>query len=101
MFQPGARPTIAVTSSRNIVVAGAGIGGLAAALALAARGFRVSVFEQAPRPEETGAGIQLAPNATRILRDLGVADRLKPAVVVPEALVVRSGASGRGSSACI
>jgi salicylate hydroxylase len=83
-----------VTTSRNIVVAGAGIGGLTAALALAARGFRVSVFEQAPRLEQVGAGIQLSPNATRILRDLGVEPHLRRAIVVPEALVVRSGASG-------
>ena len=84
-----------MTSSRNIVIAGAGIGGLTAALALAARGFRVSVFEQAARLEAAGAGIQLSPNATRILRDLGVADLLKPSVVVPEALVVRSGVTGQ------
>lgn len=84
-----------MTTSRNIVVAGAGIGGLTTALALAARGFRVSVFEQANRLEEAGAGIQLSPNATRILRGLGIEELLKPSVVVPEALVVRSGASGR------
>jgi len=84
-----------VTSSSNIAIAGAGIGGLTAALALVERGYRVSVFEQAPRLEAVGAGIQLAPNATRILRGLGVADLLRPSVVVPDALVVRSGASGR------
>jgi salicylate hydroxylase len=84
-----------VTASRNIVIAGAGIGGLTAALALAARGCRVSVFEQAARLEEAGAGIQLSPNATRILRALGIEDLLKSSLVVPEALVVRSGASGR------
>lgn len=84
-----------MTASRNIAVAGAGIGGLTTALALAARGYRVSVFEQAARLEEAGAGIQLSPNATRILRELGVEALLKPSVVVPEALVVRSGATGR------
>jgi salicylate hydroxylase len=84
-----------VTASRNIVIAGAGIGGLTAALALAERGFRVSVFEQAPRLEAVGAGIQLSPNATRILRDLSVGDVLERSTVVPDALVVRSGASGR------
>jgi len=84
-----------VTTSRNIVIAGAGIGGLTAALALADKGFRVSVFEQAPRLEAVGAGIQLSPNATRILRDLGIGDVLKRSTVVPDALVVRSGASGR------
>ena len=84
-----------MTASRNIIIAGAGIGGLTAALALAARGHRVSVFEQAARLEEAGAGIQLSPNATRILCALGIEDLLKSSLVVPEALVVRSGASGR------
>jgi salicylate hydroxylase len=84
-----------VATSRNIVIAGAGIGGLTSALALAERGYRVSVFEQAARLEEAGAGIQLSPNATRVLSELGVADLLKPSAVVPEALVVRSGATGR------
>ena len=54
-------------SARTIVVAGAGIGGLTTALALADKGFRVEVFDRAERLEETGAGIQLSPNATRIL----------------------------------
>jgi salicylate hydroxylase len=84
-----------VTASRNIIIAGAGIGGLTAALALAARGHRVSVFEQAARLEEAGAGIQLSPNATRILRALGIERLLQSSLVVPQALVVRSGASGR------
>jgi salicylate hydroxylase len=84
-----------VTTSHNIVVAGAGIGGLTAALTLAKRGCRVSILEQAPRLEAVGAGIQLGPNATRILRDLGVADRLRSAAVVPDGLVVRSAAAGQ------
>jgi 2-polyprenyl-6-methoxyphenol hydroxylase-like FAD-dependent oxidoreductase len=84
-----------VTTSPDIFVAGAGIGGLTAALALAARGCRVAIFEQAPQLEVVGAGIQLSPNATRILRDLGVAERLQPSAVVPDGLVVRSGASGQ------
>jgi salicylate hydroxylase len=56
---------------------------LTAALALARNGFRVVVVEQAARLEETGAGIQLSPNASRILIDLGLADRLRPVVTVP------------------
>ena len=84
-----------MTTSRNIVVAGAGIGGLTTALALAARGFRVSVLEQAAVLEEAGAGIQLSPNATRILIDLGLGELLKPVVVAPDALVVRSAGSAR------
>ena len=57
--------------SRNVLIAGAGIGGLSAALMLAQNGFRVTLLEQAERLEETGAGIQLSPNATRIMIDLG------------------------------
>jgi salicylate hydroxylase len=67
---------------------------LTAALALARNGFRVVVLEQAQRLEETGAGIQLSPNASRILIDLGLADRLRPVVTVPTALRVLSAASG-------
>ena len=54
--------------SGPVLVVGAGIGGLTTALALAQRGFAVAVFEQAERLEEIGAGIQLSPNASRILR---------------------------------
>jgi salicylate hydroxylase len=78
-----------------VIVAGAGIGGLTAALALARNGFSVVVLEQAERLEETGAGIQLTPNATRTLIDLGLAERLRPSVTVPQALRVLSAASGR------
>jgi salicylate hydroxylase len=55
----------------------------------------VIVLEQAERLEETGAGIQLSPNATRTLIDLGLGDRLRPQVVAPEALRVLSARSGR------
>ncbi len=77
-----------------VIVAGAGIGGLTAALALARNGFRVIVLEQAERLEETGAGIQLSPNATRILLDLGLGDRLRPHVVAPTAVRVLAAKSG-------
>ena len=78
-----------------MIVAGAGIGGLTAALALARNGFRVIVLEQAARLEETGAGIQLSPNATRTLIDLGLGERLQPHVSGPEGLQVHSARSGR------
>jgi salicylate hydroxylase len=78
-----------------VIVAGAGIGGLTSALALARNGFRVTVLEQAERLEETGAGIQLSPNATRILIGLGLGEQLLPSVVTPQGLRVRNGKSGR------
>jgi salicylate hydroxylase len=77
-----------------VIVVGAGIGGLAAALALVAKQFRVVVLEQAPRLEETGAGIQLSPNATRILLALGVRKLLQPSVVAPDGVRVRKARSG-------
>ena len=60
--------------ARSIIVAGGGIGGLAAALALNRKGFRVTVLEQAAEFGEIGAGIQLGPNAFQALDRLGVGD---------------------------
>ena len=81
--------------SRIVIVAGAGIGGLTVSLALARDGFRVLLLEQAGQLEEAGAGIQLSPNATRLLIDLGLGDRLCPHVVASSALRVRVARSGR------
>ncbi|WP_027057542.1 FAD-dependent monooxygenase [Mesorhizobium loti] len=75
--------------SRQVIIAGAGVAGLTAALAFAERGYAVQVYEQAQRLEAVGAGLQLSPNATRILRQLGVLDRLLPAAVRPEAVVLK------------
>lgn len=77
------------TRSRQVVIAGAGVAGLTAAIAFAERGYCVQVFEQAQRLEAAGAGIQLSPNATRILRQLGALDRLLPAALRPEAVVLK------------
>ena len=82
-------------ASDGILIAGAGIGGLTAALALAQRGIGVTLLDQAEKLEEAGAGIQLSPNATRVLIALGLADRLEPAIVEPAAIRLRSGHSGR------
>jgi salicylate hydroxylase len=76
--------------SRNIIIAGAGIGGLTAALALAQRGFRAVVLDQALTLEETGAGIQLSPNAARVLIGLGLEQRLLANAVAPEAVEIRA-----------
>ena len=81
--------------SRTVIVAGAGIGGLTAALALKRNGFRVIVLEQAERLQETGAGIQLSPNAARLLIELGFGDRLQPHVVAPQAVRVLNAKNGR------
>lgn len=75
--------------SRQVIIAGAGVAGLTAALAFAERGYAVRLFEQASRLEAAGAGIQLSPNATRILRKLGVLERLLPAALRPEAVVLK------------
>ncbi len=81
-------------SGREVLISGCGIGGLAAALAIAATGAKVRVFEKRKDPSEEGAGIQIGPNGTRILQDLGVADALREHVAIPEALQVFEGRSG-------
>lgn len=65
----------------RIVIAGGGIGGLASALALARRGFRVTVLERAPRYQEIGAGIQLGPNAFHAFDRLGLGDAIRSIAV--------------------
>jgi 2-polyprenyl-6-methoxyphenol hydroxylase-like FAD-dependent oxidoreductase len=60
----------------NIAIIGAGIGGLAAAALLTRVGHDVHVYEQAPRFARVGAGIQMAPNAVKVLRGLGIEERL-------------------------
>lgn len=79
----------------RIAVAGAGIAGLTAALAFADKGFAVEIFEKAESLEEIGAGIQLSPNAMRLLQSLGLAEGLRPGLFEPEAIEIRDGLSGR------
>ena len=78
----------------HILVVGGGIGGLSAALALSRGGHRVDVFEQAPAFAEIGAGIQMGPNVTRRLAQLGLAEGLEAIAARPDALVVQSAGSG-------
>ncbi|HEY6966409.1 MAG TPA: FAD-dependent monooxygenase [Burkholderiales bacterium] len=74
-------------SGREILIAGGGIGGLAAALALALKGRRVRVLEKAAEFGEIGYGIQMGPNVARMLDRLGVLKALEPASVFPDALI--------------
>ena len=82
----------------EIAIAGAGIAGLTAAIALAGHGFSVTVYERADVLADIGAGIQLAPNAMTVLQRLGLAGALSADTVEPRALIIRDGPSGRALS---
>ena len=69
--------------SPPIMIAGAGLGGLTAALALMRRGHRVRIYEQASDLKEIGAGVQLGANGTRLLIDLGLEEAMLKVVCVP------------------
>jgi salicylate hydroxylase len=71
---------------QRALIAGAGIGGLAAAIALSRAGFNVTVYERTNELGEYGAGLQLTPNATRILSRLGMLDRVRPFASGPHAI---------------
>jgi salicylate hydroxylase len=73
-------------SENSIAIIGGGIGGLAAALSLLGAGFDVQVYEQAGAVREVGAGIQISPNASRILNRLGIANESATKGVRPLAL---------------
>ncbi|MFN0184825.1 MAG: FAD-dependent monooxygenase [Aquabacterium sp.] len=79
----------------DVLIAGGGIGGLTAALCLARRGHAVRLFERAPAIAETGAGLQLSPNATRVLHDLGLQQALGAVAFVPQCTEMRHWRSGR------
>lgn len=78
----------------EVLVVGGGIGGLASALALRRAGREVRVRERAPEFGEVGAGLQLAPNATRVLRGWGLLDEVLADGVTPERLVMRDALNG-------
>ncbi|WP_422935257.1 FAD-dependent monooxygenase [Sinomonas sp. P47F7] len=77
------------------VVIGGGIGGVATALRLRQQGTCVTLVEQAPEFGEVGAGLQLAPNATRLLKEWGLLERVLSVAVAPKHLVFRDAVSGR------
>jgi salicylate hydroxylase len=84
-----------VSTPVRIIVIGAGIGGLAAALTLRRAGLEVSVFEQAAELREVGAGIQISPNASRILHRLGLEGPMRRLGVRPHATAIRRWDDGR------
>jgi salicylate hydroxylase len=84
-----------MSASPKILIAGAGIGGLTAALALLQRGFEVDVFEQAAELREIGAGVQLGPNGVRVLHALGLAPDLARLAVEASAKEVRIWSSAK------
>jgi salicylate hydroxylase len=78
----------------KIVVIGAGIGGLAAALALLRRGLDVEVYEQAAELKEVGAGVQISANGSRVLYALGLEQALARVQVAPSRRVIRHWSTG-------
>jgi salicylate hydroxylase len=77
------------------LIAGGGIGGLAASIALARQGMTCEILERSHFAEETGAGIQLGPNATRALRALGALEAIGGYAFRPEGIVIHDGITGR------
>lgn len=80
--------------SLNILIAGAGLGGLASAVALARRGHKVTVFEQASVLGEVGAGIQIPSNSARLLLRWGLGPHLTGIAVEPDSIAIRRWENG-------
>ena len=78
----------------DVIVVGGGIGGLSAAFALTRTGMRVRVLERAGEFGEVGAGIQIAPNCTRILGEYGLLDDAKRLGVLPLNMVMKDALDG-------
>lgn len=79
----------------DVLIAGGGIAGLASAIATARAGARVRLLEQASAWGEVGAGLQLGPNAVRVLADWGLLPALQACAAFPDALRARDSRSGR------
>jgi salicylate hydroxylase len=79
----------------RILIAGAGMGGLAAALACAQRGCEVNVLEAAKELKEVGAGIQLGPNAMKVLVALGLQEEVLKVASLPESVLIADAVSGK------
>ena len=84
-----------MSNSLRIIIAGGGIGGMAAGLSLLQKGFDVRIYEQAPALTEVGAGVQISPNGSRALDALGAFERLKALSCTPETKQFRHWKTGR------
>lgn len=84
-------------TNMRIGIVGGGIGGVALAGSLLQRGFEVRLFERAPGFGEIGAGIQMTPNAVKVIKSLGLLDKMLAAGFLPQSLVGRNWRSGRES----
>jgi len=82
-------------AAHSIMIVGAGMAGLATALAFARNGHEVDIVEQAAALSEVGAGLQISPNASRILIALGLGDRLAEVMTFPDDIALVSGNSLR------
>ena len=83
-----------MVTARRIAIVGAGLGGLAAAIALRRQGFEVQVYEQAPELAEFGAGINISPNSVKFFHAVGLADKLHAIGSEPIGLTWRDWNSG-------
>ncbi len=86
---------IARSTPEHVLIAGGGIGGLTAAIALGRRGIAATVLERSSFSDQTGAGIQLGPNATSVLRELGALAPIAEQGFRPQELVIFDGLSGK------
>lgn len=84
-----------MSEPKDVLIAGAGIGGLTAALACTQKGMRVTVIERAAQLGEVGAGLQIAANGTHVLEKLGLGRELENIGFRPEAATLRLGQTGR------
>ena len=83
----------------KVLIAGAGIAGLVAALAMIARGMDVTIYEQAPELKELGAGVQLSANGTRVLIGLGLGPQMEAIATTPVAKQIRLWNTGQSWNA--